>query len=118
MIKTLGEPHAKANYCSRRAQSLTNPTLESHSYNVGLKSHTLQLDSSIPPRSAAPMLMQAGCVLASLTSLERTLQCPRLQLRDMVKGFNKFYVTCLKPNTTLFFYLRLTDYANINKVAL
>ncbi|RDX81239.1 hypothetical protein CR513_38109, partial [Mucuna pruriens] len=34
----------KASYYSRRVQILIKPTLESHSSNVELKSHTLQLD--------------------------------------------------------------------------
>ena len=77
LIRTLGEPHhiTKASYCDERAQGLINPPSESYTFNVGLKSHTLQLGPNIPSHFVALTPAQASCALAPLISPGRTLQC-------------------------------------------
>ena len=88
LIRTLGEHTTKASHCDWRAQGLTNPSPESHAFDVGFKSHTLQLDPNIPPRSAAPTPTRATYALVPGEHCNAgvTTRAALLQLRDMVEG--------------------------------
>ncbi|RDX99708.1 hypothetical protein CR513_17207, partial [Mucuna pruriens] len=104
-----------------RAQSFINPTLESHYSNVGLKSHILQLDPNISPRSAALVLMQADCTLNHITKSSycsgtaQTLINPTLESHSFNVGF-KSHTLQFDPNIIKFITTHLEICINMELI--